>query len=408
MSEPAVGNPLRDSPPFRRLWIARTISQVGDGIAVLALVLFVQETHRTGVAVGGLLLAAALPRFLGPLAGIVVDRVEQRSLMIVCDLGQAGLFAAIAWLDPSYPTLLGMVAATAVLGTLFGPAGRSAIPALVRPEQLLRANAWIGTSLNMRVAVGPVLGGLLVSLFGIRGALVVNAATFVVSALVLLGLPPLRAASSEEAGGFFAVGAEGLRFAWRTPVVRTLVIALFLGVAFAAVDDVALVFLVRETLEGGPLAFGLVGGAYGMGMLAGSLGLSWRGTAAAAGSLFVVAWVLGGLGSILTGVAPLVVIAACGQAVAGIGNGVGNVATDTLIQQAVPREMLGRVFGLVTTAPFAGSTLAYAAGGFLLDLTSPRTVFLIGGIGVLVVLLPVLLVLRRERPDDQDLERGPL
>jgi MFS family permease len=407
MSDPPAKNPLRDSPAFRRLWIARTISQVGDGIAVLALVLFVQETHRTGVAVGGLLLAAALPRFLGPLAGVVVDRVEQRSLMIACDLGQAAVFVAIAWLEPSYPILLAMVAATGALDTLFGPAGRSAVPALVRPEQLLRANAWMGTSLNMRVAVGPVVGGLLVALFDVRGALVANAATFVVSALVLLGLPPLRAARSEEAGGFLAVGAEGLRFAWRTPVVRTLVIALFLGVAFAAVDDVALVFLVRETLDAGPLAFGLVGGAYGVGMLAGSLGLSWKGTAAAAGSLFVIGWILSGVGTILTGVAPLVVVAAVGQAVAGIGNGIDNVATDTLIQQAVPREMLGRVFGLVATAPFAGSTLAYAAGGFLLDLTdSPRAVFLIGGIGVLVVILPVLLMLRRAGPDDQGMIRS--
>jgi MFS family permease len=397
----AAGNPLRDSPAFRRLWSARTVSHVGDGVAVLALVLFVQQTRGTGVAVGGLLLASSLPRFLGPLAGVVVDRVEQRSLMVACDLGQVALFAAIAWLVPPYPMLLAMVAATAVLDTLFGPAGRSAVPALVRPEQLMRANAWMGTSLNIRVAVGPVLGGLLVTLFGVRGALVANAATFLVSALVLLGLPPLRAAPREEAGGFLAVGAEGLRFAWRTPVVRTLVIALFLGVAFAAVDDVALVFLVKDTLRGGALAFGLVGGAYGVGMLAGSLGLSWKGTVAAAGSLLVLGWVLSGLGTIFTGVAPLVAVAALGQAVAGIGNGVENVAADTLIQQAVPREMLGRVFGLVATAPFAGSTLAYAAGGFLMDLTSPRTVFLIGGIGVLVVLLPVLLMLRRERPEGQ-------
>jgi len=80
MSESAVGNPLRDSPSFRRLWIARTISQVGDGIAVLALVLFVQETHRTGVAVGGLLLAAALPRFLGLPLGphLAEDRLPDR------------------------------------------------------------------------------------------------------------------------------------------------------------------------------------------------------------------------------------------------------------------------------------------------------------------------------------------
>jgi MFS family permease len=394
-------NPLRDSPAFRRLWIARTVSHVGDGIAVLALVLLVQETHRTGVAVGGLLLASALPRFLGPLAGVVVDRVEQRSLMVACDLGQAVIFAAIAWLAPPYPVLLTMVAVTAALDTLFGPAGRSAVPALIRPEQFLRANALISTSLNIQVAVGPVLGGLLVTWLGVRGAVAANALSFAVSALFLIGLPSLRASASEEDKGFLAVGVEGIRYAWRTPILRTLLIALFLGVAFAGLDNVALVFLVRETLGGGPLAFGLVTAAYGVGMLAGSLGLSWKGTAAAAGTVFMLGWVASGVGTVLTGVAPLLAVAALAQAIAGVGNAVSVVATDTLIQSTVPREMLGRVFGLVGTAPFAGHTLAFAAGGFLLDLTSPRTVFIIGGIGVLVVLLPVLLVLRRERPDDQ-------
>jgi MFS family permease len=396
-----AANPLRDSPAFRSLWIARTVSHIGDGIALLALVLLVQRTRGTGVAVGTLLLASSVPRFLGPLAGVVVDRVDQRRLMILCDLGQVVLFSAIAVFAPPFPLLLVLVAISGLLDTLFAPAGRSAVPALVRPEQLLRANAWIGTSLNLQVALGPVLGGILVDLLDERGALAVNAATFLISALVLLRLPPLRAASEREPGGFLAVGAEGLRFAWRTPTIRTLVIALFLGVAFAAVDNVALVFLVRETLEAGPVAFGIVGGAYGVGMLAGSLGLTWKGTVAGVSALLILGWLASGVGTILTGVAPVVAFAMLGQAVAGLGNGIENIAADTLIQQAVPREMLGRIFGLVATAPFAGSTLAYSAGGFLLDLTgSPRTVFLIGGVGVLVVLVPLILVLRRDAPGD--------
>jgi MFS family permease len=399
MSEPAAGNPLRDSPTFRRLLLARTVSHIGDGIAVLALVLFVQENRGTGTAVGALLLATSIPRFLGPLAGAVVNRVEQRSVMVACDLGQAVIFLAIAGFVPSFPVLLAMVAAAATLDTLFAPAGRSAVPALVRPEQLLRANAWIGTSLNIQVAVGPILGGFLVTWLGVRGALAANALSFVVSALFLVGLPPLRApASREEDGGSLAVGVEGIRYAWRTPILRTLMISLFVGVAFAGLDNVALVFLVRETLGGGPLAFGLVTGAYGVGMLAGSLGLSWKGTAAAAGTVLVLGWVASGVGTILTGVAPVVALAALAQAIAGVGNAVEVVATDTLVQSTVPREMLGRVFGLVGTAPFAGHTLAFAAGGFLLDFTSPRAVFLIAGLGVLLVLIPIMLVLRREAP----------
>jgi MFS family permease len=396
-----VVNPIRDAPAFRRLLAARTVSHVGDGIAVIALVLLVQDQRRTGTAVGALLLATSIPRFLGPVAGAIVDRVEQRSLMVACDLGQAAIFGTIAWLQPSFPVLLALVALAAVLDTLFAPAGRSALPALVRPEQLMRANAWIGMSLNVQVAAGPVLGGLLYSWLGGRGALAANALSFVLSALLLWGLPPLRPpADGGEARGFLAVGMDGLRFAWRNRVVRTLIVALFVGVAFAGLDDVALVFLVRETFHGSALAYGLVTGAYGVGMLLGSIGLSWKGTAAAAGTVFLLGWVAGGVGAVLTGIAPLIAVVAVGQAIAGVGNAVEVVAMDTLVQRSVPREMLGRVFGLVGTAAPAGHTLAFAGGGFLVDLFGPRVVFLIAGLGVLLVLIPIMLVLRRERSTD--------
>jgi len=395
MSE-VVTNPIRDQPAFRRLLAARTVSHVGDGIALIALILLVQGGRGTGTSVGALLLATSIPRFLGPIAGAIVDRTEQRSLMVACDLGQAAIFGTIAWFDPSFPVLLGLVALAATLDTLFAPAGRSALPALVRPEQLLRANAWIGMSLNIQVAAGPVLGGLLVAWLGARSAIAVNALSFVLSALLLLGLPPLRApAGGGEARGFLAVGMDGLRFAWRNRVVRTLIVALFVGVAFAGLDDVALVFLVRETLNGTPLAYGLVTGAYGLGMIAGSIGLSWKGTAAMAGTVFLLGWVAGGIGAVLTAIAPLIALVAVAQAIAGVGNAVEVVAMDTLVQQAVPREMLGRVFGLVGTAAPAGHTLAFAAGGFLVDSFGPRIVFLIAGLGVLLVLVPVMLVIRR-------------
>jgi MFS family permease len=390
-----VTNPIRDAPAFRRLLVARTISHVGDGIALIALVLLVQDTRKTGTAVGALLLATMIPRFFGPIAGAIVDRVEQRTVMVVCDLGQAAIFAAIAWFAPPFPVLLGLVALAASFDTMFAPAGRSALPALVRPEQLMRANAWIGMSLNIQVAAGPVLGGLLVTWLDHRGALAANALSFVLSALILLRLPPLRAPHDGEARGFLAVGMEGLRFAWRSPVIRTLIVALFIGVAFAGLDDVALVFLVRETLDGSALAYGLVTGAYGIGMLAGSLGLSWKGTAAAAGTVFLIGWVATGVGAVLTGIAPLIALVAVAQAVAGAGNAVDVVAMDTLVQQAVPRHMLGRVFGLVGTAAPLGHALAFASGGFLVDLVGPRNTFLIAGLGVLLVLVPVMLVLRR-------------
>jgi MFS family permease len=389
-------NPLRSSPAFRRLWLARTISHVGDGIAIVALVLLVQGTEGTGTAIAALLLASSVPRFLGPVAGVVVDRVEQRTLMVLCDLGNAAIFAAIVAVQPSFGILLVLVAASAVLDTFFAPAGRSVVPALVHEDHLVQANAWMGTSLNLQVSLGTLVGGALVAAIGVRGALAFDAASFVLSAALLIGLPTVRRSTSETPAGFLAVGKEGLAYVWRTRVVRTFTIVLFLGVAFAAVDNVALVFLVRETLGRGPVAFGLVSAAFGVGMIAASLGLSIRRTSIALTTLLVAAWLASGAGTIATGLAPLIAIVAVSQAVSGFGNGLENVAADTLIQRAVPPHMLGRVFGLVSTAAFGGSTLAYAAGGPLLDLTSPRAVFMIAGAGILVVTAFLWTSLRRE------------
>ena len=400
MTVAAQPNLLRLSPTFRRLWLARTLSNVGDGIAFVALVLLVHNRNGTGLAVGGLLLVQAIPRFLGPVAGTVADRVEQRGLMIACDLANAVIFAVIALWTPSLPILLVLAGASSCVDTLFSPAGRSALPALVARDDLLQANAWLGTSFNLQLALGPMLGGAIVLALGPSGALGANTASFLLSAMLLSRLPPLHATGDEGRRGFFATGTEGLRYAWRTPAVRAVILAMFLAVAFAAMDNVALVFLVQDTLDGGPLAFGLLSAAYGVGMVAASAGLSLRALRISAGAIFLLGWFFSGVGILLAGLAPVLLVVGIGQVVAGWGNGAENVGVETLIQRIVPRRLLGRTFGLATTAAFGGSTLAYAVSGFLLDLTSPRTVFVIGGSGVLAVTLALGVFARRRLTEE--------
>ena len=387
MTVAAQPNLLRLSPVFRRLWLARTLSNVGDGVAFVALVLLVHNREGTGLAVGGLLLVQAVPRFLGPVAGTVADRVEQRALMIGCDLVNTALFGAIALWTPSLPILLVLAGASSCVDTLFSPAGRSALPALVARDELLQANAWLGTSFNLQLALGPMIGGAIVFALGTSGALAVNTASFLLSAILLSRLPPLRSTGDEKQLGFLATGTAGLRYVWETPAVRAVIIALFFAVAFAAMDNVALVFLVRDTLGGGALAFGLLSAAYGVGMVAASAGLSLRTLRISAGLIFLLGWLFNGLGILLAGLAPVLLVVGVGQVIAGWGNGAENIGVETLIQRIVPRRLLGRTFGVATTAAFGGSTMAYAVSGFLLDLTSPRTVFVIGGSGVLAVTL---------------------
>jgi MFS family permease len=399
MTMAAQPNLLRLSPTFRRLWLARTFSNVGDGVAFVALVLLVHNRDKTGLAVGSLLLVQAIPRFFGPVAGTAADRVEQRALMIGCDLTNAALFGAIALWTPSLPILLLLAGASSCVDTLFSPAGRSALPALVPRDDLLQANAWLATSFNLQLALGPMIGGAIVLALGTSGALAANTATFLISAVLLSRLPPLRSVD-ENQRGFIATGTEGLRYAWQTPVVRVVILALFFAVTFAAMDNVALVFLVQDTLGGGPLAFGLLSAAYGVGMVAASAGLSLRTLRISAGMIFLLGWFFSGIGILLAGIAPVLIVVGIGQVVAGWGNGAENVGVETLIQRIVPRPLLGRTFGVASTAAFGGSTLAYAVSGFLLDVTSPRAVFVIGGSGVLAVTLFLAVFVRQRLTEE--------
>jgi MFS family permease len=182
---------LRREPGFARLWAAKAISHLGDGAALVALVVYVQQTQRTGVAVSALLLADTLPALLGPITGALVDRVEQRRLMLGAQAGQAVLYGAMAALLPPFPVLLVLVAAASLLATVFAPAGHSVVPSLVAPRELVRANSWMGMALTLQGTIGPAIGGLLIAVAGIRGALWGNALSFAVSAALVGGLPAL-------------------------------------------------------------------------------------------------------------------------------------------------------------------------------------------------------------------------
>lgn len=376
---------------FRVLWWSRAISFAGDGIGRTALVLHAAANGAAAVSL--VLLAIALPRFLGPLAGALADRLDQRRLMAVCETGQAVVFVVLAVVVPPLPVLVGLVLVSGGFATAFVPAGRSAVPSLVPAAALGRANALLGTAFNLQVAVGPTVGGLAVEFAGARVAFAINAVTFLVSALVLTRLPALRPSGVRT--GLWAGTVAGLRFVATTPGPRGLVLSLFVAVSFAAIDNVALVFLVSGELGGSAAEFGLTQAAFGVGMLVASTVLVvGRGSAVL---LLVGGLALGATGTVGTALLPTVLAVAAAQAVAGMGNGVENVATDTLVQRLTPRHLLGRAFGAVGTAAQLGSAVAYVVAGPLIGALGPRGAFLFAGVGCGVALLLAVPALRAAR-----------
>ncbi|HEX6798615.1 MAG TPA: MFS transporter [Ktedonobacterales bacterium] len=396
---------------FAVLWWARTISFSGDVLAQVALVVLAARQPNAAMAVSLLLLAQTVPWLLGPLAGIVADRTGLRRLMLACELGQGLLVAAIALTGPSFAVTLALVAGMTLLATIFSPAGKSALPALVPAEQLGNANALLRLGANVSRVAGPAIAGLLLAAaFGLPLVLLLDALSFALSTLLLSRLPPLAPtpdARGPKPAGIAISLRDGLRYLLRHPIARAVTLALFLVTIFVALDNVGLVFLAERTLAGGPAGFGLALTGYGLGMVVAPLVLLRLKARMSPAPILLAGIAIMGLGTALCGLAPSLGAAVALQGVVGIGNGFENVATDTLLQAGIARELLGRIFGVAYAVPYAALLITYPAGGALLALTSARVVFVVAGVGTLAAgIVTAAMLPRRPAPAERRGEAG--
>ena len=398
--EPAGAGSLRllgANRPFRLLWSARGVSFLGDSLGLVALMLHVAGTTGQALAVAALLLAGDFaPALLGPLTGTVADRLDRRRVMVACELVQGALVVVIALWLPSLPLLCVLVGLRAVAGQVFQPASRAAVPAVVPEHDLERANAAVGVATNGGETLGPLVAALLLPVLDVRGVLLVDAATFAVSA-ALLGLLPAMPGHPGQGrrASFLADARTGLRYLWGERTVRAVALGYFAIVACNGIDDVALVFLATDTLGGGEGAVGLLLAAVGIGLLAGYALLARARRQVAMPALLLAGFAVSSAGNLLTGLAWAVAAAFAVQAVRGLGIAALDVAATTLVQRIVPAQLLGRVFGTLYGGIGVAAALAYLLGGLLLDRTTPRVAFVAAGTAGLLATAATALALRR-------------
>jgi MFS family permease len=375
---------LKQNGPLRVLSTARVVSVVGDALSLVTLMLHVQSVLGKAVAVAALLLVGDFaPSLLSPLTGVISDRFDRRTVMIVCEAAQGVLLAIIAFTLPPLPVLLVLVGVRAMLGQIFIPASRAVVPSLVEPRQLGEANAALGLGANSADVIGPFLAALLLTFMDTRGVLLVDAVSFGVSALLLLRLPRLKL-PAEANGTVFKDAKEGIKEIWGNRPLRIIFLGFCGVVACTAIDDVAVLQLTKNVFHASDSAAGVILGAVGIGLLAG-FALLGRKTKLSMITLLVTGFVVSSAGNLFTGLAWGVASAFMLQAVRGLGIAAMDIAHSTLIQKLTPADRTGRVFANFYGGIGVAAAISYIGGGLLLDAVGPQLTFVLGGgAGVLV------------------------
>jgi MFS family permease len=278
--------PRRPSPArsggrdFALLWTSTTVSTLGDATTTVALPLVALITLHASTLQIGIVSAASVGAWIvfGLTAGVWVDRLPKRPLLIVCDIARAAALLSVpiaAVTDVLTLAQLVVVAFVISVGSVFAGIGFQAyVPWVVAPERLLPANSQLQGSEQAASVGGPALGGALVQLVGAPATLLTDMASYLVSAVCLRGIGRGKAEPEPEPappGGLLAQIREGLSFVWRHPVLRPLALtAASLNLWSTAFTTLSVVFLVR-TLHVSPGLVGVLLAADGVGGVLGAV-----------------------------------------------------------------------------------------------------------------------------------------
>lgn len=378
---------LRRNSDFRKVYLATLVSLGGDWFALIPLLNLLARETGSGVW-GGLVLAAdtAMIALLSPYAGSVVDRTNRRRVLVVADLGSAILVSALLLVRDTRTAWVALVVigGVAAAKAFYGPASSAALPNLVDPPDLPAANVLVGAAWGTMLAVGAAIGGLLDSLLGAQACFLIDAASFVLSAL-LVG--STRRAFQEERAPRTATPrllgevGESLSYIGRTPRVAALVtVKSAVGLGNGVLPLLPL--LATGTFGVGPIGTGLLFAARGA--LLGPLAVRrWATQERWLWRVLLMGMLIYGVSYGVFAVTPWFGVALILVVVAHFGGGANWIMSSYALQVTVPDYLRGRVFSIdfmVTTLAIATSQIA---GGVLSDLIDPRV--LAAGFGGITV-----------------------
>ena len=397
MADRATGrlSPLRRNPGFALLFWATAGSAIGTYLAALALSVDIFDRTGSGAWLAALLIADFLPIVvIGITLGPLVDRLSRRRLMILSDLVRAATFVALPFVERP-GVIVALAAVNGIATGFFRPAAWAGFPNLVSEDDREQATSLLSTVEHVAWMLGPVLAGGLLAIQGTDVAYWVNAATFLLSALLVARIPAASLRSDEPiTKGHWEDLRAGLGLVFNSRPLLTVLVAWNASALATAFVNVAEVPLVKDELDGGNIGLGFLVGATGFGLVVGSFfaasALERLGMRALyAGSLLVMA-----IGFGVASASPTVAVAAVLAAFATIGNGAAIVCNQLLVQEGAPDAMRGRALAVLMSTYYGVLGLAMAGGGLLVDGAGARAAWAVAGVVYLVSTVLALVLMR--------------
>lgn len=381
---------LRRNRNYRNCWLGQVVSEIGDHFNSIAVLSMALHMTGSGATVGGAMLARVGPALAAaPLAGVLLDRLDRRRVMIASDLVRAGVAAAHLQLLVHPKTwLLYLLSALLTFAAPFFNSGRAAIlPRIVPREDLHAANALTQTTGWLTVALGTMLGGLSTSWLGYRGAFLINAASFLWSAWAISTLrvdggfaAEHHAASRPRSGwGEFQ---EGIRYILGRPLILGI---LLLGAGWATGGGAAQILFTlfgEQVFRRGPAGTGFLWGFAGFGLVAGGLlARRWEGhlNFRLYKHTVTITFLLHGLFYMMFSVAQGIWQAAAFIFLSRLCVALNSVMNRTMLLLHVPDRLRGRVFTAAEGITNGVMMISMAAAAVAASHYSPRQIGLVAG-----------------------------
>ncbi|GLY54011.1 MFS transporter [Lentzea sp. NBRC 102530] len=358
------------------------------------LVLLFWATPISSLLVAAVLVAELLPFVLGaPLAGLLVDRLPNRRLLIIALLCQGVAIAAIAPLMGQPVFVVALVFASGCGRAIAQPCISALVPHIAGEENSTRAYALLGTTRSVGNIAGVTGGALLAGFFGHPAAMLIDGCTFLAYAVLLAFVRSERRPSGEHSERPSAMA--GIRHVRRDSVLFAAILGLACFVGATVVINVADPAFVRFVLHGNEFLLGAMQACWMVGILFGNRVAARLVSASQLAQALAITGMTTGVAVLIPATFPFVAAAVIGWFIGGVSNGVDNVAMNAIVRSRTPEQMRGRAFAAVGSMVTGANLVGTAAAGGLLLVMGPRAVFAVGGTGAFVAGAVCLVFVRR-------------